>query len=74
MSGGNTVVTFGHSRLDFERRLDCIDRAGEFHQDTVAHYLDDAAAITSEAWVDDLGAAFLQLRKRSGLVMAMRRL
>ena len=43
---------------------------GELHQNTVAYYLDNAAAVASEARVDDFSAAFFQLRKRSDLVLA----
>lgn len=46
---GNIIITFGHNRLEIQARLDGIDRAGELHQDAVAHDLDDPAIIAGQS-------------------------
>jgi hypothetical protein len=51
-------IAVEHRLLDFARTPHCVDRAGEFHQHTVAGGLDDPAVMLADLRVDQ----FAQMR------------
>ena len=62
------VVGLGHFLLQFQRRLDRVHRAGEFHQHAVAHDLHDAARVAAHDRLQDGLPPLLQRGERSRLV------
>jgi hypothetical protein len=56
--------------LQFDRGLDRVHRAAEFHQHAVAHQLDDASFVRTHDRLDDRLAALGQHGERAGLVRA----
>ncbi|MFP6744623.1 MAG: hypothetical protein VCB77_05475 [Alphaproteobacteria bacterium] len=62
------VIGFGDGALRLDGTFDRIDRAGELDQGTIAHELDDAAAMSGDGRVQDVGAERLEARQSPGFV------
>jgi hypothetical protein len=56
--------------LDLDGKANGLDRAGEFHENTVAHGLHDAAVVFAQFRLDQLAAKGLQPGKRALFVIA----
>src|SRR5262249_37954399 len=52
-----------------DRAQRCVDRAGELHQDAVAHDLDKAAAVLLQQWVKDAAPPRLEGGQGTALVL-----
>ena len=63
-----TLVRLRHPALKFQHARHRIDSAGEFHQPSVSHRLDDAPAMSADDGLHDRPEAFEQYRERPGLV------
>jgi len=57
------VIGFGDGALRLDGTFDRNDRAGELDQGTTAHELDDAAAMSGDGRVQDVGAERLEAPK-----------
>jgi hypothetical protein len=62
------VIGFGHCRLHFGGASHRIDDAGELEKQTVAGGLDDAAVMTGDLGIDQLGTERLEPSQRAFLV------
>ncbi len=56
----NVDIRLCHLPLKLDRRLDGVNRAGEFDQNTIAHQFDDAPAMRAYHWVEHMPSVLLQ--------------
>ena len=62
-------VASGHAALQDDCAFDRIDDAAEFHQQAVAHQLEDAAVVLGDRWLEQLLAVRTQPFERAGLIL-----
>ncbi|MFB3133620.1 MAG: hypothetical protein ACE10K_13970, partial [Rhodothermales bacterium] len=60
----------GHPSLDGDRAFECIDDAGKFHQNAVAHELYDTTPAGDDLGLDQLLPMRLETRQRARLILA----
>ena len=61
-------VTPRHFALNVSAALDRIDDAGKLYQNTIAHKLDEASAMFSDFWIDQLFLQSAQSQNRAFLI------
>src|SRR6516164_6827508 len=57
---GDVTVSRVHRFLQLHRAIDRVNRAGELHQDAIAHDLDDSAVVICDSGLQDFCTPFLK--------------